>query len=172
MLTGKNVVIIKGEGSQYTAIPFDRQYLEYGLTDKLISVDTKVNKELCKLPDGTVFQKVVPEADITAIKDVPSLVQEAVNLCATDASTLANYKNIENAGWLWLLRCASDGRDLWQRAQIGRDNRPKAAVDPAVARAKYATAMIAEAASRGKVLTMEKALARIAKLEAMEAEEA
>jgi hypothetical protein len=169
MLTGRNVVIVKNEDKTYTATPYDRIYLEFGAKDKLVNVETKTNKQLTKLADGSIFQKVVPATE-TSVDSASELTSAAFNLCTEDAKNLPDYQKITDAGWLLLLKFASDGRDLWIRAGKQKTLRGTS-VDPDKANMKVAESYVKAQAVAGKVITIEVALTRLAKLAAMEAEE-
>jgi hypothetical protein len=174
MLTCKNVAVINSEdGKSYTAVEYDRIYLDFSKNDKIEELK-KVNKKQPVQVDGKEWIGSRPVENITSEKDVTVLVQEAVNYLVSKYGDTPDFKAVsaDNKGWLILLKAADYGNDLWVRAKIQTETRPKAAQDPAVALEKVLKSMVADALSRGKTLTMEQAKVRYDKLAALEAEEA
>lgn len=134
MLTGKNVVIVKGEkGTLPIMKDYDRVYLEFASTDKLEEYQkTTEGKDLLN-PDGSIWKGLKPAEDKTASKDVGALVTEACNFLKDKYPGTAENPN---DGWLLLLEAASYGQDLWERNAIQAGLRPSKPIDKNAAIAK------------------------------------
>ena len=163
MLIGKAVKVVKSEDKKsYTARLFDRVYLQFGETDKLVDADSNTDGKPTVDATGATMKLSVPEKDVTVETDVDKLVGPALAFCETYSQKFSEYKKadgtpIDNCGWLFLLRAASDSIDLIERALLDKEMRPKAAVDPAKAKAAQIKAIIADRLARGKQTTPEQA---------------
>ena len=134
MLTGKNVVIIKGDSQTPTVVKqYDRVYLEYAATDKTETFE-KTSEGKTLQVDGANWQGVRPSLAISAAP-VEDLVSEALAYF-TSRYPKANPYNT-------LLEAASYGADLWERNTIQAELRPSKPIDQGAAIAKMVKVLMA-----------------------------
>lgn len=181
MFIGKDLVIVGGETKgSYTSAEFPRVYFENAANDATENYTKTTEGKEARVgsqdESNPVFNGIRPKGFTTT--NPATLVQDAVNACKADAENWPEYAALtgevkENVGWLVLLQRASIGK-YFDDAKLARKAITAPAVqDPAVALAKSAKAMVAEYASRGKTITVEKALSIIERMRQIEeAEEA
>lgn len=166
MLTCKNVVVINAEndktGEKALIVPYDRVYLEYSAEDATEKL-TKTNKGSAVKLNGAEWEGTKPKSDVTEHFDT-KMVSDAMTYLTEKWGKSADFAKIpeENRPYVILLTAASYASDLWLRATIQAENKPKAAEDPAVALEKLAKSLVAAAAAKGKVLSIEKARVKAA----------
>ena len=134
MLTGKNVVIVKGDKNTPTVIKeYDRAYLEFGPTDETETYQkTSDGKDVAI--DGKTWSGVRPKLAVSTTP-VAELVEQALGYFKTEFPAVDAY--------ISLLRAASYGADLWKRNSIQADLRPSKPVDKTAAIAKMAKLLMA-----------------------------
>ena len=174
MLTGKNVVLIKGEGDNYRAVVYPRIYLEFASSDPVENYTKTTGKKPITLPDGSEFVGVRPANDFSLAED-KLLMTEALNQAALDIQGSEDLTKAKASAWKLLLSYASYGRDLKDNARIRSEESGPATVDPAVTKARMlkslASDYIARMTAKGKVVTAEQAVAYAIKKQAQLEEE-
>ena len=146
MLTGKNVVIVKGDKSTPAVVKeYDRVYLEFGPVDALESfTKTSDGKELAI--EGKVWTGSRP-APKTSATPVNELVEQALAYFQAEYPKENPYHSF--------LGAASYGADLWRRNKIQADIRPAKPVDRSASITKMAKMLVA----LNPKMSMEKAIA-------------
>ena len=134
MLTGKNVVIIKGDKDTPTVVQeYDRVYLEFSTSDPTESFGkTSEGKDL--QVDGKTWAGVRPAGSVSKAP-VEQLVTEALAYFQTEFPKANPYNS--------LLEAASYGADLWKRNSIQASLRPSKPVDKQAAITKMAKLLMA-----------------------------
>ena len=156
MLTGKNVVIVKGDNGVQTVVEYDRVYLEFGSSDILESYNkTSGGNDL--VVNGKKWEGTRPVGD-TSKTDVEVLVQDAI--------AYFTAKDSKTNPWLQLLHAASYGDDLFVRGAVQAKVRPSKPLDLQKAREAMAKKMVAS----GMAKTIEGAMKKIAAMEAADTE--
>lgn len=175
MLTCKSIVIINADndpkGERAIVVPYNRVYLEFSALDEVEEFGRNNKGKAVQVFENGVdgekkdWKGTTPKEKHTAHFD-SALITEALNYLKDQWGDNPDFKDIpeDDKAHVILLTAASYGSDLWLRAKIQAGERPKAAQDPKVAKEKLAKALVASALANGKVLSMEKALAKAALL--------
>ena len=175
MLLCKDCVVIAQEKGEPIVVDYTRTYLTHSAADSVKTFSKTFNKKELQR-DGQKWEGTQPEAALTAKTDaesVAALMQEALSYAVDNFGDKNEFKTLtpDVKGLMIILKGFDYAADLWTRAKVSQENRPKPAEDPAKAHAALIDKMVADAKARGKVLTKEQAEARLAKLAALEAEE-
>ena len=164
MLICKDVKTITNKDGSYVAIPYDRAWLQFDATDKIVAL-TKTVKGKAVEVNGVVYAGTKPEQNVTAVSNdtqkVFDLLNAATEHCESLYGSSDTYKSLpkETRGTLILLDIAEGGLNILTCSALDAQYRPKAEESPEVVEAKAVKAIIADGARRGKVISEEKAKA-------------